>query len=857
MSIDAYRQFLAEKVVTAPEVGIGFDAGAINPALRPHCRIIVPWAVAGGRRAIFARFGLHKTSMQIEIIRLILAREGGAGLIVCPLGVRQEFFRDAELWFQGSSAVRLKFIRRPQEIEPGVIHLTNYETVRDGKLDPRLFTAASLDEASCLRGFGASKTFREFMRLFEGVRFKFVATATPSPNDFIELLAYAAFLEVMDVGEAKTRFFKRNSEKADTLTIHPHKEEEFWRWVSTWAVFISKPSDLGCSDEGYVLPELDVRWHEIPADHAHAGTDASGQGRLLREEAIGVQNAAAEKRQSLPARLDKLMQLRAEAPAAHRLLWHDLEAERHALERAIPSARTVYGSQDLDAREQTIIAFSDGEFAELAAKPSIAGSGCNFQRHCAWEIFLGIGFKFNDLIQAIHRCQRFGQANRVRIDLIYTEAERSVRREIERKWRQHHELEARMVDIIRQYGLTQAAMGDILKRSMGTDRVEASGEAYRCIHNDCVEELAQWPADSVDLVVTSIPFSTQYEYSPSYNDFGHTDDDEHFFRQMDFLIPELLRVVRPGRVAAIHVKDRVTPGGITGLGFQTVSPFSDLTVERFRRHGWAFMARKTVTTDVVRENNQTYRLGWTEQCKDATKMGFGLPEYVLLFRKPPTDRSNGYADDPVRKDKMMWQAGEAGEPARWANPDGYSRARWQIDAHGYTRSSGDRPLGPEDYVGLDAGDVWKLWKRENLARVYDFEHHVRVAEALDIAGKLPVTFMLLPPHSPHPDVWTDITRMRTMNTLQAGAGREQHLCPLQFDIVDRLIAQFSQPGETVLDPFGGLMTVPYCAIRQGRRGVGIELASAYWLDGVKYCEAAEQEMAMPTLFDLIDVEAAE
>lgn len=860
---DAYLDFLKAKMVAAPEVGLDLAdrIGPINPALKPHCKVIVPWAIRGGRRAIFARFGLHKTSMQIEIERQILAAEGGAGLIVCPLGVKQEFTTDAGKWFTGPFAVPLKFIRRPEDIEPGVIHLTNYETVRDGKLDPKLFTVASLDEASCLRGFGSSKTFREFMRLFQGIRYKFVATATPSPNDFIEILAYAAFLEIMDVGEAKTRFFKRNSEKADKLSLHPHKEEEFWRWVSTWAVFISKPSDLGFSDEGYELPPLDVRWHEIPADHAAAGFEASGQRRLLAEAAIGVQNAAAEKRNSLDARLAKLMEIRAEAPDKHRILWHDLEVERHALEKAIPAAKAIYGSQDLDERERRVIDFAEGRYAELAAKPSIAGSGCNFQRHCAWEIFLGIGFKFNDLIQAIHRVQRFGQLLGVRIDLIYTEAERPVRREIERKWRQHYEMEERMVEIVRKYGLTQAAMGDILVRSLGVERVEASGHNYRCVHNDCVEEVRAMPDASVDLIVTSIPFSTQYEYSPSYNDFGHTDDDEHFFAQMDFLIPELLRVVKPGRVAAIHVKDRITPGGINGFGFQTVSPFSDLTVERFRRHGWAFMARKTVTTDVVRENNQTYRLGWTEQCKDGSRMGYGLPEYVLLFRRPPTDRSNGYADQPVHKEKKMWEVHERTDSvsAEWINPDGYSRARWQIDAHGYTRSSGDRPLAPEDYLGLDAGDVWKLWKRENLAKVYDFEHHVRVAEALDIAGCLPVTFMLLPPHSPHPDVWTDITRMRTMNTLQAGAGREQHLCPLQFDIVNRLIAQLSQPGETVLDPFGGLMTVPYCAIKLGRKGVGIELNQSYWLDGVKYCEAAEQELETPTLFDLIemDAEAAE
>jgi hypothetical protein len=309
------------------------------------------------------------------------------------------------------------------------------------------------------------------------------------------------------------------------------------------------------------------------------------------------------------------------------------------------------------------------------------GSGCNFQRHCAWAVFLGIGFKFNDFIQAIHRLQRFGQRHKVRIDLIYTEAEREVRAELERKWRQHVEMVGRMTAIIREYGLAPGVHGGILARSIGCERQEAKGELFRVVNNDCVDETSRMEADSVGLIVTSIPFSHQYEYSPSYNDFGHTDDNEHFWRQMDFLTPELLRVLQPGRVCAIHVKDRITPGGINGFGFQTVTRISDQCADHFERHGFAFLGRKTIVTDVVRENNQTYRLGWTEQCKDGSRMGAGLPEYVMLFRKPPTDRSNGYADVPVAKDKAI-----------------YTRARWQYDAHGFTRSSGNRCCSPRTWT---------------------------------------------------------------------------------------------------------------------------------------------------------------
>lgn len=754
------------------------------------------------------------------------------------------------------------------------VYLTNYETVRDGKLDPRAFTVASLDEASCLRGFGGTKTFREFMGMFagdykgmnerilsDGVKYRYVATATPSPNEYIELLAYSAFLGVMDVGGAKTRFFKRNSEKADQLTIHPHKVKEFWLWVASWGLFVQKPSDIGHSDEGYELPEMIINWHEIASDHTDAGYDFRGQGLLIKQQAIGVVDSAREKRESLDARIAKMMELRDETPDAHRLIWHDLEAERKAIEKAIPTAVSVYGSMDQDAKEAAIIGFSNGEIQELAGKAVMIGSGCNFQRHCNWAIFLGIGFKFNDFIQAIHRLYRFLQTKNVRIDLIYTESEREVKRILERKWQQHNNTVEQMTQIIKEYGLSTAAMAEHLQRGMGVDRIEVTGDNYRVINNDCVQETAAMPDNSVDLIVTSVPFSTQYEYSPNYCDFGHTDNNEHFFQQMDFLASNLLRVLKPGRIAAIHVKDRIVPGGMTGLGYQTVYPFHAKCIEHYQKHGFGYMGMKTIVTDVVRENNQTYRLGWSEQCKDGSKMSCGLPEYLLLFRKTPTDTTNSYADEPVvkRKPDCIDKDGNRTEWVRGGQEvqgDGYSRARWQIDAHGFTRSGGNRLLTSSELETLDHDVIFRWFRDYHLANIYDFEQHVRIGETLHAYGRLPSTFMLLQPPSWMDDVWTDVARMRTLNMMQSQKGQEQHLCPLPFDIVDRVIEQFSMKGETVFDPFGGLMTVPYCAIKKGRKGLATELSPRYFMDGCAYLKAAEDEMTMPDLFAFEALKAA-
>ncbi len=889
---EAYINFLKSKVRLAQSTGFDIEISEINPAIKPFNRLMVKWLVKGGRRACFAAFGLHKTVTQLETLRCILTKTGGRGLVIAPLGVRQEFKRDAVNILGWNEPP--KFIRNINDAGDTGIYLTNYETVRDGKLDPRLFNVVSLDEASVLRGLGGSKTFREFMRLFTGdagplgdrrgtecVKYRFVATACPSPNEYIELLSYADFLGIMDVSQAKTRFFKRDSTQADKLTLHAHKEEEFWLWVGSWALFVTKPSDLTGNHEddiGYNMPPLDIRWHELPSDHSNAGAEKNGQFKMFKDSALGLSPAAKEKRESLDARINKMIELRQEDISAHRIIWHDLEDERHSLKKVIPDIVNIYGSQDLDQREQAIIDFSDGLIREFGAKPRIAGSGCNFQRHCNWAIYLGIGFKFNDFIQSIHRLLRFLQTKTVRIDLIYTEAERQVRKTLERKWKQHNIMVQKMTEIIKEYGLSESAMAQVLTRKMGVERVEIKGNNYHLVNNDAILEAKNLEDNSIGLILTSIPFSTQYEYSPNYADFGHSENNEEFFAQMDFLTPELYRSLKPGRIAAIHVKDRIVPMGLSGMGFQVVYPLHKHCIDHYTKYGFGYIGMKTIVTDVVRENNQTYRLGWTEQCKDGTKMGVGMPEYLLLFRKPPRDRSNAYADEPVIKEKKSKARcmycyssslvqdyfvdnryvcpvckNELKEEFFHENKSfEYSLSRWQIDAHGFTRSSGDRYLNPEELAVLDHDKIFKIFRDYSLNNIYDFEHHVQIGEAIQAIGKLPTTFMLLQPQSWSPDVWTDITRMRTYNMTQERKGKEMHLCPMQIDLARRVIKQLSMKGEKVLDPFGGLMTVPAEAVHLERYGIGFELSKTYFLDGAVYCRSAENNIDMPTLFDTIN-----
>ena len=810
----------------------------LTSSLYPHVKDTVKWAVKGGCRAIFSSFGMQKTVTQLEIIRIILKYKGGKGLIVCPKRVVVEFVSQAKKHLN----IEVTYVRNMQEVKDCStdIMITNYERVRDGedgvRIDPNYFLVTSLDEASVLRGFG-TKTYQEFLPLFSEVPYRFVATATPSPNRYKELIHYSAYLGVMDSGQALTRFFKRDSTKANKLTLYPHKEAEFWIWVATWALFLTKPSDLGYPDDGYQLPELRVHSETVEVDNSTAGTEKDGQVKMFRNSALSLQDAAKERRDNMPAKINKVLEIinRPENKDDHFLIWHDLENERVELCKRIEDCKAVYGSQDDDEADKIIDDFKEGRLKYLAAKPEMLGEGLNFQYHCHKAIMF-IDYRFNDKFQAIARIYRFMQKYPVDLYLVYAESEQEIYKSFMQKWQQHKEMVEKMVSIIKEHGLFGLDAREKLMRYMFSKREESKGTLYTAINNDNVLECKTMKDNSVDLIVTSVPFSNHYEYTSSFNDFGFNTDNDEFFKQMDFLTPELLRILRPGRLACVHVKDRVLFGNATGDGMPTIDPFSDMCVFHYLKHGFRYMGRITIDTDVVRENNQTYRLGYSEMCKDGSKMGIGCPEYVLLFRKLPTDTSRAYADIPVTKEKY----------------GDYSLARWQIDAHADWKDSGNRLLTFDDVKNLGIDQIRRFFRDYSKEHIYNYENHVAFAEELEEHNKLPRTFMAVDPVSHKDYIWDDVVRMKTLNSRQSQKNLQMHICPLQIDIVNRLIERYSNKGDLVFDPFGGIQTVPYCAIKLGRRGLSTELNYDYWKDGLAYLREAEREETSPTLFDLFD-----
>ncbi len=832
-----YIEYLENKIVVAEKYGIDISKDEINPIAMPHQKDIIQWAISGGRRAIFASFGLGKTLMQLEIARLIIQHTNKPFLICMPLGVVGEFRDDNELLNTG---YEIRYITDSSKVETSdlAIYVTNYERIRKGDVKAEYFGGVSFDEASMLRNL-KTETTNYVLNHFKDINFRFVATATPTPNDYIEILNYADYLGVIDRGHALTRFFKRDSTKAGNLTLYDNKKEEFWKWVSSWAVFINKPSDLGYDDTGYDLPKLN--FHEIEVQNNPKGvvTNKKGDIVLFKDNTKSLVDTSREKRESIDIRVQKAFEIVEENKNDNWILWHHQELERVAIHKKFKyyHLKSVYGSQKNTEKEDLLIGFKNKEYQILSTKPEIAGSGCNFQHACNNMVFVGINYKFNDFIQAIHRCYRFKQEKEVNVYAIFTNNEREVLKALKTKWKKHVELQTEMINLVREYGLnTDKISADMKRQIFEKRRKNTIGNAI-VYNDDTVTVHNEMESNSTDMILTSIPFGDHYEYSDNYNDFGHNHGNEEFFKQMDFLTPNLLRTLKPGKIAAIHVKDRIRYSYQNGTSFTTIDDFSGKTVAHFVKHGFYLCGKITVTTDVVRENNQTYRLGWSEQCKDATKMGVGLPEYILLFRKKPTESNNAYADEPCEKTK-----------------DKYTIDRWQLDAHAYWKSSGDRFMSSNELASSDMKAIFNRWRKFDKENIYNFQEHLKVCKDLEKAGKLSRLFMTIPPTSNSDLVWTDVNRMNTLNANQANRKKEKHICPLQLDIIERLINRFTMKGDVIDDPFGGLFSTAYKALEMGRKCVSTELNPNYYDDGLFYLKSIEYKINVPTLFDMFDDE---
>lgn len=785
-----YQQFLESKIKVATRKGMKVERSFFHPSLRPDQMDIAEWSIDLGAALVAPDAGMGKTRIGIEVMRFFQSMLGGKCLIVTELGAADTFVdQDPEVGEGAVMGIFLEYVTNQAEAfaSKADIVVTNYERIRNGEFDFAGFSAVWLDEGNYIKNMASDTTEALKIQLAK-VQYKYIATATPSPNEVLELINYAHVLGICDRGQILTRFFQRNSTKAGELTLHPHHTDDFWLWVHSWCLAVTSPADLGYDYPGFELPELRLHWVEVKIDKAiDAGTEKDGQARLFIQSRSGLSEAAKIKRESIQARVYKALDILSAHRDDHFLLWHHLEDERKALNGAMNfpgiSYADLYGSLKMELREKRIIDFTKGNLQYLASKPSVSGVGCNFQKHCCKEIFVGITDSFDDLYQALKRVWRFyNPFPAVDVWLLYTPEEYDIVLNLQRKWREHNEMREAMRVIIQTYGLNHSKFIEEKRRTFKVDRKVFEGKDYTLVNNDCVLELDNLQDNSVDLVLSSFPFGNHYEYSDKYNDFGHNETNADFIRQCGYLLPKLFAKLKPGRLAVIHLKNRIHYGSVTGLGFSILHRFTHLVCDAFEQHGFYTIGNHYIPTDVVAENNQTYRLGYGEMKKDSTKMGAGIPEEIWIFRKPPTSNANAYADDPVKHDES------------------YTLAHWQVDADAFWKSSGNRYLTPYEMKawGLDKIQAW--WKRFNRSTVYDYDQHVSLLQALDDHDKLSRLFTTLPLQSNTDFIQDNINRMHGLNMEQSRRKQQNHICPMPFDEVDRMIELYSNPGELVLDP---------------------------------------------------------
>lgn len=442
-TLAGYGDFLRRKF-PAP-YALGFDPGPIEQGgLFDYQRAIVRWAVRQGRAAIFAGTGLGKTAMQAawaEQVRRFTLRPV---LILAPLAVAPQTVREGEKF-----GIKIRHVREHKDILGPGIYVTNYEALH--KFRPEMFGGVCLDESSILKAFtGATK--RKLCESFEDsevTKFKLACTATPSPNDFMEIGNHAEFLGVMKSTEMLMRFFTADSMQAGKYRIKRHAEKDFWRWLASWSVAFTRPSDLGYQDQpGHVLPEL--RQHVQEAEVV--GFPEPGDPPMLfKTECVGALSIHRERRLTIEDRA----RITAEIVAAEDspcVVWVDTNYEADAIRALIPQAIEVRGSDKAEEKEERLHGFSLGSIRCLITKPSIAGYGLNWQG-CHRMVFAGLSFSFEDMHQAVRRCWRFGQTNPVDVHVIATHTESQVLRAITRKAEQHELMIREVAACCRENGL--------------------------------------------------------------------------------------------------------------------------------------------------------------------------------------------------------------------------------------------------------------------------------------------------------------------------------------------------------------------------------------------------------------------
>jgi hypothetical protein len=620
-----YQEFLATKSTAAPSVGID-DAGELNPALFDFQSKIVQWALAKGRASIFADCGMGKTLMQLEWASHI----PGDVLVLTPLAVAQQTAAEA-VKFGFDAGVSRDGSRVAQ------ITITNYQQLH--KFNMADYTGIVLDESSILKSFNGA-TRNAIIEAALTVNFRLACTATPAPNDHMELGNHAEFLGAMSRVEMLATFFVHDGGDTAKWRLKGHAQDDFWRWVATWAVAVKTPADLGCDADGFDLPDLNIIEHVAASDYEQEGT--------LFPMAMSLNEQRAARRASLSSRVEIISEL-ANADDGQWLVWCDLNDEGDQLTAAIIGAVQVSGSDSDDVKASRMLDFSAGEIRVLVTKPQIAGFGMNWQ-NCHNMAFVGLTHSYERFYQAVRRCWRFGQDSAVNVHVALSGPEQPVMTSIRRKEADADRMAASMVEHVcsmESWGSLSATQDDYI-----TD--VTVGDGWTMNRGDCVEGVAAMPDDSIHYTVFSPPFASLYTYSASHRDMGNCSDNGEFFDQFKFLVAELYRVTMPGRLLSFHCMN--LPSSKARDGVIGLKDFRGDLIRAFTDAGWIYHSEVVIWKDPVTAMQRTKALGLLHKQikKDSCMSRQGIPDYLVTMRKPgdnPERVTHTNEDFPVH----VWQ----------------------------------------------------------------------------------------------------------------------------------------------------------------------------------------------------------
>jgi len=627
-----YSKFLEQKNWSVKISGIEKDV--FSEFLFDYQKEIVRWALKKGKAAIFADTGLGKTIMQLEWAQAVFEKTNKSVLIVAPLCVAAQTEREAAKF-----GYQVKYVRDEKE-EKG-IYTTNYEII--DKFDLSKFSGIVLDESSILK-HQDSKTRKKITESCANISYKLSCTATPSPNDFMEIGNQAEFLGIMRMSEMLSTFFVHDGGETQKWRLKGHGKDKFWKWMASWAIVFRKPETLGFyGGASHELPELETHHHTISHNKTLEGFLFPVTAQTLQERVIARRQTVEDRTNACARKVNE--------EAGQWIVWCNLNSESSKLVDKIKDAVEIRGSDSHSVKEKTIIDFMDGNIRVLVTKPSIFGFGLNLQ-NCNKMAFVGLNDSYEEYYQAVRRCWRYGQKEKVNVHIFTSDIEGAVLQNIQRKERQMEEMHKQMENHMKNFTQSEFKKTEREQEVYITDNLEK--DQYKIYLGDCVEGIKKIESESIGYSIFSPPFSSLYTYSNSDRDMGNSKNDAEFFKHFEFLVKDLYRVIMPGREISVHCMN--LPTSKQNHGYIGLRDFRGEIIRAFEKEGFYYHSEVCIWKDPVVAMQRTKALGllWKQLKKDSSMSRMGLPDYVVTFRKPG-ENNNPISHTPEDFPVALWQ----------------------------------------------------------------------------------------------------------------------------------------------------------------------------------------------------------